>query len=44
MPDYKNEPQGIEMLLPWSGFIKEHCTGFIDTETIVSENRGKLPI
>lgn len=44
MPDYKNEPQGIEMLLPWSDFIKEHCTGFIDTETIVSENRGKLPI
>ena len=22
MPDYKNEPAGIEMLLPWSEFIK----------------------
>jgi len=44
MPDYKNEPNGIEMLLPWSDFIKEHCTGLIDTETITPENRGALPI
>lgn len=32
MPDYKNEPAGIEKLLPWSDFIKEHCTGLIDVE------------
>lgn len=44
MPDYKNEPKGIEMLLPWSNFIKERCTGVIDTETITPENRGPLPI
>ena len=44
MPDYKNEPKGIEMLLPWSDFIKEHCSGKIDTETIVSETRGTLPL
>lgn len=24
MPDYKNEPEGMEKLLPWSNFIKEH--------------------
>jgi hypothetical protein len=44
MLDYKNEPKGIEMLLPWSDFIKERCTGQIDTETITPENRGPLPI
>ena len=44
MPDYKNEPKGIEMLLPWSDFIKQRCTGVIDTETITPENRGSLPI
>jgi hypothetical protein len=40
----KNEPKGIDMLLPWSDFIKERCTGLIDTETINPENRGALPI
>ncbi|WP_278287238.1 hypothetical protein [Cellulosilyticum ruminicola] len=44
MPDYKNEPKGIEMLLPWSDFIKERCSGKIDTATIVSETRGMLSI
>lgn len=44
MPDYKNEPKGIEMLLPWSDFIKERCSGLIDTETVTPENRGALPI
>jgi len=44
MPDYKNEPKGIEILLPWSDFIKERCTGLIDTETLTPENRGLLPI
>ena len=44
MPDYKNEPAGIEQLMPWSDFIKEHCSGIADTETITPENRGNLPI
>lgn len=44
MPDYKNEPAGIEMLLPWSDFIKEHCTGMIDVENITPENHKALPL
>lgn len=43
MPDYKNEPAGIEQLLPWSEFIKEHCTGLIDVETVTAENHAPLP-
>lgn len=38
MPDYKNEPSCIEKLLPWSDFIKEHCTGLIDVENMTPEN------
>lgn len=26
MPDYKNEPEGIEELMPWSEFIKVSCS------------------
>jgi transposase len=44
MPDYKNEPAGIEMLLPWSDFIKEHCSGLIDVENITPEKHNPLPI
>ena len=44
MPDYKNEPEGIEQLLPWSNFIKEHCTGLIDVENITAEKHEPLPI
>lgn len=44
MPDYKDEPAGIEALLPWSDFIKGHCTGLTDMETITPENHEKLPI
>ena len=44
MPDYKNKPAGIEKLLPWSDFIKEHCTGLIDVENITPENHIPLPI
>ena len=44
MPDYKNEPAGIKQLMPWSKFIKENCSGITDTEKILSENRGDLPI
>jgi transposase len=44
MPDYKNEPAGIEMLLPWSDFMKEHCSGLIDVENITPEKHDPLPI
>lgn len=43
MPDYKDEPAGIEQLMPWSEFIKERCSGIIDVESNVSENRIPLP-
>ena len=44
MPGYKNRPEGIEQLLPWSDFIKEHCSGLIDVETITVEEHPALPI
>lgn len=44
MPDYKNEPAGIEQLLPWSEFIQQNCTGLTDTEKITPETRGNLPL
>lgn len=44
MPDYQNKPAGIEQLLPWSGFIKEHCTGLIAVENITVENHEPLLI
>ena len=44
MPDYKDEPAGIEQLLPWSEFIKEKCSGVMDTENLTLENRGSLQI
>lgn len=44
MPDYKDEPAGIEQLMPWSDFIKEKCSGITDTEKETPENRGNLPI
>ena len=44
MPDYKNEPAGIEQLLPWSDFIKERCSRVVDAETENPENRGNLSI
>lgn len=44
MPDYKNEPAGIEQLLPRSDFIKERCSGVVDAETENPENRGNLSI
>lgn len=44
MPDYKNEPAGIEQLLPWSDFIKERCSEVVDAETENPENRGNLSI
>lgn len=44
MPDYKDEPAGIEQLLPWSDFIQQNCKGIMDTEKIKPETRGNLPI
>ena len=26
MPDYKNEPDDIEDMMPWSDFIRENCS------------------
>ncbi|WP_278321208.1 hypothetical protein [Faecalicatena contorta] len=44
MPDYKNEPAGIEQLLPWNNYMKEHCTGLINVENITVEKHEPLPI
>ena len=27
MPDYKNEPEGMEELMPWSEMIQQRCRG-----------------
>ena len=43
MPDYMNSSAGIEQLMPWSEFIKEQCSGIIDVESNVPENRIPLP-
>lgn len=42
MPDYKDEPAGVEAMMPWSDFIKERCSGVMDTETETPENRGEM--
>ena len=44
MPGYKDRPEGIEQLLPWSDFIKERCSGLIDVETVTVEEHPALPI
>lgn len=44
MPDYKNEPAGIEQLLPWSTFVQDKCSGIIDDSLELPENRGNLSI
>ena len=44
MPGCKSRSEGIEQLLPWSDFIKEHCSGLIDTETIMVEDHPDLPV
>lgn len=43
MPECKNKSADIEKLLPWSDFIKEHCNGLIDVESITPENHKPLP-
>jgi len=44
MPDYKDEPAGVEAMMPWSDFIKERCSKVMDTETETPEKRGQIPI
>lgn len=44
MPDYKNEPAGVEQLLPWSEFIRERCSGITDIESYRPELKGNLPL
>lgn len=44
MPDYKNEPAGIEQLLSWSTFVQDKCSEIIDDSLELPENRGNLPI
>lgn len=44
MPDYKNEPTGVEAMMPWSDFIKERCTGVMDIEKETPENRGQISV
>lgn len=44
MPGYKNGPDGIEQLLPWSDFIKEHCTRLIDVETVTVEDHPAMTV
>ena len=44
MPGYKDRSEGIEQLVSWSDFIKEHCLGLIDIETVTVENHPKLPV
>lgn len=44
MPEHKDDPAAVEKLLPWSSFIKEHCTRLIDVETITPENKPQLPL
>ena len=38
MPDYINEPDGIDDMMPWSEFMKERCS---ETKTIEKEVRLK---
>ena len=44
MSDYMNSSAGMEQLMPWRDFIKEHCSGFIDVESNVPEKRIPLPL
>ena len=43
MPGCKEGSAGIEHLLPWSDFIREHCSGLIDVEKITMEDHPQLP-
>lgn len=41
MPDYKDKPAGVEVMMPWSEFIKERCSEVMNTETETPEYRGR---
>ena len=43
MPGCKEGSAGIEHLLPWSAFIKEHCSGLINVESVTVDNHPQLP-
>lgn len=42
MPGCKSGFAGMEQLMPWSDFIKEHCSGLIDIDTITLEEHPVL--
>lgn len=42
MPGYKDGSAGIEQLMPWSDFIKEHCSGAMDIEKMTVEEHPEL--
>ena len=44
MPGCKDRSEGIEQLLPWSDFIREHCSVLIDVENFTVENHPQLPV
>ena len=44
MPDYRQEPAGVEAMMPWNDFIKERCSKVMDTETETPENRWQIPL
>ena len=44
MPDYRQEPAGVEAMMPWNDFIRERCSKVMDTETETPENRGQIPL
>lgn len=44
MSGWKDKSAGMERLLPWSDFIKEHCTGLIDVANVTVENHPQLPL
>ena len=40
----KDESAGMEHLLPWSDFIKEHCICLTDVENVTVEKHSKLRV
>lgn len=42
MPGLKSGSAGIDQLLPWSEFIREHCSRLIDVEKVTVENKPTL--
>lgn len=43
MPGCKKGSAGMEQLMPWSDFVKEHCSDLIDVENITVEEHPDLP-